>query len=167
MGKKIGDLYFSIGGDTKGLDASLGKSKEAVKGFKDQAVGSMTDMYSKVMLAEKAFGYMQASVKSVIDPTVNLALQVRDLGRASGMGAEETSKLIQVFDDLNVDVSVLDMALRKMSQEGITFSVDKMAEMSDAYLKLAPGAERNKYLLDAFGRSGLDMARAMDAGVKQ
>ena len=171
MGKKIGDLYYSIGGDTKDLQASLGKSKDLLSGLKGTMTGvgaAFNGIGAQLGLVAgataTAFKYTKQAIDSVVDPTMNLALQVRDLARASGMGAEETSKLIQVFDDLNVDVSVLDMALRKMSQEGITFSVEKMAEMSDAYLKLAPGAERNKYLLDAFGRSGLDMARAMDAG---
>jgi hypothetical protein len=39
-----------------------------------------------------------------------------------------------------------------------------LIKLSDEYLALAPGVERGKFLLDKFGKSGMDMARVMDLG---
>jgi len=43
-------------------------------------------------------------------------------------------------------------------------TVDTLADLSDEYLRLAPGTERNTWLIEKFGRSGLQMARLMETG---
>ena len=144
----------------KEIDGMGEKSKKSGNVLK----GTFTEMNSMLMVAEQAYQALSAVIKETVGVTVDYAAEVRDLQRASGMSAEETSKIIQVFDDMDVSAETLTMSLRKMSQEGITFSVDKMAEMSDEYLKLGEGAERNKFLLDNFGRAGLEMGKALEIG---
>jgi len=135
-----------------------------MEGAKQNFLTSSAKMAAAIGIATAAVGALYKGLKDTVDVTMDYAAEVRDLQRASGMTAEETSKIIQVFDDMDVSSDTLTRALRKMSQEGITFSVEKMAEMSDEYLKLEAGAERNKFLLDNFGRAGLEMGKALEIG---
>jgi hypothetical protein len=135
-----------------------------MEGLKQNFLTSAAKIGAALGIATAAVAALSKGIKETVGVTMDYAAEVRDLQRASGMSAEETSKVIQVFDDMDVSAETLTMSLRKMSQEGITFSVDKMAEMSDEYLKLAEGAERNKFLLDNFGRSGLEMGKALEIG---
>ena len=89
---------------------------------------------------------------------------VKDMMLSTGGTAEETSKLIQVIDDVGISYGTLETAMKMASKAGIEPNIESLAQLSDEYLKLAPGVERNQFLMEKFGRSGMDMARAMDMG---
>lgn len=167
MPLKIGSLYVDIGADSSKLDASLKSTKGKLTDFK----GGLKDVIEKttgLSMAQigvaGAIGSAGAIMVKSLKDTMAYAKEVRDLSRASNMGAEETSRLIQTFDDLGLSSDVLFQSLRGMTNAGLAPSVEEMARLSDEYKKLAPGAERNAFLLKNFGRAGLDLAAAMDAG---
>lgn len=124
----------------------------------------VTGISSAINIAQNMFGTMQR----VMDATVNVAQdynqQVRDMMLATGGTAEETSKLVQVIDDVGISYETLKTAMKMASKDGIEPNLESLAQLADQYNKLAPGVERNQFLLDKFGRSGLDMARAMEQG---
>lgn len=113
---------------------------------------------------EKAFGYVKQAYNATVAVAQEYDQQVRDTMLATGGTAEETSKLIQVLDDLGVEYGTLKTALKIASKQGIEPNIESLARLSDAYLKLETPVERNQFLMKTFGRSGLDMARALEQG---
>jgi hypothetical protein len=123
-----------------------------------------TELASKVQLAQQAFAVIKRVADEVIGSFTTYAKTVEDMARVTGSGAEETSRLIQVADDLQISTTDLSTALAGAVRKGINPSVESIAALSDEYLALAPGLERSKFLMDNFGRSGLAMARLMEQG---
>lgn len=112
--------------------------------------------------------YLTAKViefgKESVQATVAYADEVRRLSQITGANAEETSRLIQVADDYKVSVEALTAAQRNLAKDGITLTTETLAALSDEYNNLAPGAERASFLVEKFGRSGLQMAEIMQQG---
>jgi len=123
-----------------------------------------TELSSAIGLARQAFSLVKNVADEVIGSFTTYAKTVEDMARVTGSGAEETSRLIQVADDLQISATDLSTALAGAVRKGINPSVDSIAELSDEYLKLQPGLEQSKFLMDNFGRSGLAMARLMEQG---
>lgn len=104
------------------------------------------------------------TIKSSISETVKYADQVRNLQMVSGQTAEESSRMIQVFDDFKINIDSLTPAIRKMTSEGLQPNLTTIAALSDEYNSLATPLEKNAFLMDKFGRAGLDMAEMMSKG---
>ncbi len=104
------------------------------------------------------------AAKRLADQYLNYAMQVGNLSRRIGASAEETSLLIQVADDAAVSYEALSAAMLGAVRKGIDPSIDSLMRLSDQYIRLAPGLERTKFLLDNFGRGGAEMARLMELG---
>lgn len=115
-------------------------------------------------LAQKAFSMVRGVVEESVGAYVKYADQVRRLQQLNGTSAQETSRLIQLTDDHKVSVEALTMATRKLSQQGLSLTIDSLAKMSDEYLSLGSNAEKTRFLLDKFGRSGLQFAETMEQG---
>jgi len=113
-------------------------------------------------------GQAQQMYNQVVDATIGktaaYAAEVSSLSRITGQSTEETSRVIQVFDDMGVSTQQLEAATKKLSADGLSLNISTLAQLSDEYNKLAPGSERAAFLTDKFGKSGLDMARAMEQG---
>lgn len=86
------------------------------------------------------------------------------LASATSTSTEEMSKLWQVADDFRIQQGDLEMALKTMTNNGISPSIEGLAELSDQYLKIEDPLERSQFLLDNFGRAGQDMGRIMLEG---
>src|SRR3990167_5611056 len=125
---------------------------------------SLTDLKSGVDLATEAFRAVKGAAESVINPTVALAKQVRDLARDIGATPEEASRLIQAADDMNVSVGTLEAGLRAAIRKGIEPTIEGMGELSDQYLSIQDPIERTKFLMDTFGRSGAELGPLMEKG---
>lgn len=108
-----------------------------------------------------------AAVKGLGDNFQAYAFQVDDLARTIGSTPQEASKLIQVADDVRVSYQTLTSALEASIRKGFAPTIQGLGQMSDAYLKLPPGIERTRFLMETFGRSGADLARLMELGSKQ
>ncbi len=156
----ISTLFVKLVADVQSYISDMEKA-----GKKTEGTGtSIKGMATQALAAVGGVTALAAATRQVITNTMDYDKEVRDLSRDTGMSADEASRLIQTFDDLDVESSVLHMSLKKLSDEGITMTVEKMAELSDVYLSLSVGAERNNFLIKEFGKSGLDMAKAMAAG---
>lgn len=90
--------------------------------------------------------------------------QVKELMVRTGGTAEETSRLIQTVDDAGISYETLSTAMRFAVKNGIEPNIESIARLSTEYLALNGPVEKGQFLLDKFGRSGMDMARIMDLG---
>jgi len=148
MGRKFGLSTEQI----KGFSAGIGRIAVAAAPF--AIIGG------SVLAVAKAFEALDKAVQ----PTVTRAEQVRDLARAMGTTAEKASMLIEAADDMGVEFSSLETAVVGMVRKGIEPSIEKIAELSDTYLALEPGLERDTLLIENFGRSGNDLAALLSKG---
>ncbi len=125
---------------------------------------SFTEIQSAINLGKMALGEM----KKVYDETIGVAQEydqtIMDVMIATGGNAEESSRLVNVIDDVGISYETLKTAMKMASKDGIEPNIESLAKLSDEYLKLSPGVERNQFLMDKFGKSGMDMARAMELG---
>lgn len=146
--------------ELKKLDQSLVGVDKAAKENKL----SMTDLKSSVDMAIGVFKGMYAAVKSVIDPVVDYAKEVRDLGRTIGATSEESSKLIQAADDVGVSAGTLQAALQAAIRKGVEPTVEGIAALAEEYNRIQDPIARTKFLMDNFGRSGAALAPLMEQG---
>jgi hypothetical protein len=147
--------------------------KIIIKAITDQARSAMKALNTSVIglnagieLGQKAAQALGDAYNALIGDTQQYAQDVRQLMRVSGQNAEMTSRMIELTDDFGLSQEALTTAMRGAATKGIAFTVDNLAALSDEYLKLAPGVERNTFLLDSFGRAGLEMAKVMEQGSK-
>ena len=105
-------------------------------------------------------------LKSSVEETVTYATEVDKLSRLLGITTVETSQLVQASDDLFISQESLSTALLAATRKGIDVSVEGLKELSNQYMKLNPGVERGKFLMDNFGRSGAEMGKLMEKGAE-
>lgn len=153
MAEKIASLYAEIGADTSGLDAGLDKVKESVGGAKF----SFTELSSAIGLAKQGAEIAGQVFNATAGEAVSYAAEVRGLSQAFGLSAEESSKLIQVADDLKVSTGTLQTAFREMAKNGIAPSVDSIKRLAAQYQAIDDPAQRAQFALENFGRAGLEM----------
>ena len=113
-------------------------------------------------------GAMQAGVEvvqSIVGPTMEYGKQVRDLGAFTGASAEESSRLIQVTDDLGIEFGSLRTAAKAMSENGLQPSVQNLAKLADEFNAIKDPVQQSQFLVDKFGaRAGPAMAIALRQG---
>lgn len=124
-----------------------------------------TDKASQILTSlGNALGSLTGSVAKLTGGFIAYGDQVRELGDFVGTNSEQTSRMIQLADDAFVSFETLRMASKNLSEKGLQPTVENMAEMSEAFLKLQPGVARSNFLVDNFGRAGIQMAQVMQLG---
>lgn len=153
-----------VGGEIVKVDE---QTKDLNKGQKNLGVtlkNTWTEGMSKVAAAKMVFRAIQTVADETIGTFVEYAEQVRNISLVTGESTEEVSRLLQVTDDYKIDAQNLTTVMKKMATEGFAFTTDALADLSDEYLKLEPGVERQLFLTEKFGREGAAFAEIMLAG---
>ena len=164
---EIGNLWVTIGAHTDGLQKGLSQAKTGMQEVKSKS-GMLTDALRGVATVTAVVGAVTVALKGAYDATAGATLkysdQVRELVRLSGVSTEESSRMIQMADDLQVSYESLSASLKFAARQGITPTTDALAKMSDEYLKLNPGAERAAFVFKNFGRAGSEMSKVLEQG---
>ena len=136
-----------------------------------QSTGGLKGLNDSIKAATGInFGYaagltaVVAGVKSSINYTMKYAEQVQNLSRNIGASTQEASRLIQVSDDVKLSVESLEAGLKGAIVKGYQPTIKGLAEMSDQYLAIQDPIQRSKFLVDTFGRAGLEMGKLMELG---
>ena len=136
-----------------------------------EAVQALTNLKSAATTVGMAAGVMGAAwiavdqvLKATVGELVDYASEVRNVQFLTGATAEESSRLIQVADDMKIGYDELARAMQKATKEGVTPNIEGLAQLSDQYLALAPGAERAAFLQEKFGKNSQVMAEMMSKG---
>jgi len=125
---------------------------------------SITDLRSAYMIAADAARVAGQVWQATGQEFVNYAEQVKNMSRSLGASAEETSRLIQVADDVRVSYDTLKIAMKEAQKDGIDPNIEGLAKLADQYQKLQSPTEKTKFLLDKFGKSGMEMGKLMEKG---
>lgn len=139
-------------------------ASEKVAASTQKAGFSFTEINSVLAIGRQAYQAIEGAIKAVIEPTIEYAKQVRDLSRSIGASAEESSKLIQAADDVQVGVNTLTTALEAAIRKGVSPTIEGIGQLADEYNAIQDPIARTKFLMDNFGRSGADLAPLMEQG---
>src|SRR5574341_1483751 len=102
MGQKIASLYAEIGGDVSKLQKALGIAKSELKGTKSgfsEIIRETTGFNLSTLTAAAGVGILTKGFVDAINKTVAYNRQIREMSEFTGMGVEDTSRLVQVADD--------------------------------------------------------------------
>lgn len=155
--KKVESSLDKIASHTKTAGTT---TSSAMKG----ASLSITDLRSAYMIAADAARVAGAVWKETGQKFVDYATEVKNMSRSLGASAEETSRLIQVADDVELSYSSLTVAMKEAQKDGVQPNIAGLAKLADQYVAIQDPAKKTKFLLDTFGKSGLEMGKLMEKG---
>ena len=127
-----------------------------------QVIGSWTEIASVVSIAKQGYQALQGVYKGLITDTVDYGLEVRDLSTYLGTSTEETSKLIQISDDLRIPVGQLRLGMKKAVSEGVLPNIDGIKQLAREYKALPDQLAKSQFASEKFGRAGQDMVRILE-----
>lgn len=125
---------------------------------------SITDLRSAYMIAADAARIAGQVWNATGQEFVNYAEQVKNMSRSLGASAEETSRIIQVADDVRISYESLTVAMKTAQKDGVQPNIEGLAKLADQYVAIQSPTEKTKWLLDTFGKSGLEMGKLMEKG---
>lgn len=157
---KGGGKIDSVTKDLTKLETQTKKTATANISLK----GSYTEFMSALSLVQQGLQFVKAGFESTVGASLQYAEQVRQLSKLSGESAESTSRMIQVLDDYKVSAEDVSTATRAMTQNGITPNIQAIAKLSDEYLAIQDPMERNKFIIENLGRSGLQWVDVLNQG---
>jgi hypothetical protein len=163
MGQSILQIILKVTKEGTGdRDAAIA-ARELKGSLNDLGLGAFANVTPLAAVAA-AVGAITAVTVDATKETVKYADEVRGMMQLTGQSAEESSRLLQVMDDLKVGTDVLKMATKTLSKEGLSMNIDTLGKLSDEYKSLGSAAEKTAFLVKNFGKSGLGMAEAMEQG---
>lgn len=140
-------------------------------GADKETVAGLANIKSGLMQAGAIAGSFVAAyyaVDKVLQATVgtfvDYAAQVREMSRLTGTSAEDTSRLIQMADDLTISYESLQKALWFAAKNGMDVNVNSLAALADQYVALGSASEKAEFLAKNFGKSGAEMGKMMELG---
>jgi|WetSurMetagenome_2_1015567.scaffolds.fasta_scaffold58090_3 hypothetical protein len=160
----IAEFYALIKGDSSQLQAELTKTKTALGGAKTD-VGAFSAAsivaFAGVAAAASAVGKV---ILDLANETMNYGLQVHDMALITGDSVENTSMLIQAADDARISYEQLTTAMKIAVKQGIDPSLEGMMRLADQYNAIQDPIQRSQFLLETFGKSGLQMGKLLETG---
>ncbi len=109
-----------------------------------------------------AFGAVGGLVKSSISSTVAYAEEVRNLSRNLDINAEESSKLLQIADDLKIEQGTLTLAFKTALKQGISPNITNLKQLAKEYQTFDTPVEKAQFAMEKFGRAGLEMQKVLE-----
>ena len=163
--KKLNELQKELGhtetslksmkgttGGVKGAFKDLGTQFDALK-QQVPILGTAFNLLSNpIALAAAAAGAFAAITKKSIGEFVAYNQQIREMALATGLGAEEISRIIQVGDDWMINASDIRTSLEFMNKKGITPSIENLAKMADEYVNAADKSKWAEEAVEILGR---------------
>lgn len=156
MGQSVLEIIISTAKRGQG-----GKQAAAeIKSIKE-AVGELSSSLAGVNLGALtvtgAVAALGGFIKSSVTDWSDYAEQVGKAADASGISAEQMSRLMQAADDARVPVENLERAMGIALKNGFQPSIENLAELSDRILKISDPTERAAELSRIFGKSWEDI----------
>jgi len=153
------------------LDIVIKLSKQG--GADKETITGLVKLKSAIMDAAAVAGTLVAAgytIKKAFDATVGTLVtyadQVRDIAQVSGLSAEESSKLIQITDDLKISQEDLLKVMQKNGDQ-YDYSVAGLAAMSDQYRALQTSQEKAAFMQERFGKSWGNFVELMEQGSRK
>lgn len=151
------------GGGDKEAVTGLQKMSKSFKELTGFSLGSVTAIGAVSGAATGLYKIIKDSVSVYVD-YANAVRTVRD---ETTLTAEEASRVIQLMDDYKLSTEEVIKSQKFLAAQGKSLSVETLAEMSDAYVKLNTGSEKTNYLMQNLGRNGAKYAEVLSKGSEE
>lgn len=89
-------------------------------------------------------------------------IEIGKFADALGISAEQASPLYEMASDLEIPLSALQMAAKKLAREGLPLTVESLADLAEEFQTLEDPADRVAFLTDYFGRSGQQLGTVLE-----
>lgn len=179
----------AISGVTSKLTSGLGPGADVAKGALDK-VGASALSSGGLLTSALAGGAAVAGAALVafaadgIGKMVDLASEVRNFGRATGLSAEDSSRMVAVLDDLGISSEVGAGAMFKLAKNtadggaklalyGVDVARAKdgnvdlfgtLLSVADAYVATEDPGKRAELVMAAFGKTGQALIPILEKG---
>lgn len=156
--KTMAGTRSTVGGldkDFKIMNTSVGSTTDLMSGL------GMNIPLTPMMLFGQAMKAGVQYTKDAVNEWTDYVDQISIMAGYTSTSTEEMSRLYQIADDLRIPVGSLEMALKTMTQNGVSPSIEGLGKLSDEYLAIQDPIAQAQFLYDNFGRAGQDMARFM------
>lgn len=163
----LGNMVLRVTGETKDFQNGIDEAKEKSIEFQGEIQGSklsLTDFKSGLIMAKEALEMVGQAFSETVGFAIDYGMEIKDTSALLGVNATEASTLIQVMDDLRVESSVLEMASKKLKDDGLLPNLETLIDLSAEYKSIQDPVARATFLFDKFGRSGVEMQRVLEAG---
>ena len=154
--------------------ADMKKAESAVTGLDKAADGaqksstgwamSLIGLNAAIQIASQVAEVAKQAYDKVIGSTIEYIDQVDSLSRSLGVSAEEASTLIQVTDDVFISQEALTAGMRSAISKGIDPSIEGLKDLADKYNSITDPIARSQFLIETFGKSGLEMGKLLEKG---
>lgn len=119
-----------VKGAFKDMGTQLDKLKQQVP-----ALGTAFSLLTNPLsLSVAGIGAFAKFASDATKKTLEYNKQVMEMGQLTGLSAEETSRIIQVADDWEIEIGTVSKAMELMNKKGITPSIDNLADLADQYV---------------------------------
>jgi len=162
-GTSILQIILKVTKEGTGDKEMASATKELKGSLNDLGLGALGSITPLAAVAA-AVTAVAAFTVDATNETIKYANEVRAMSQLTGQSAEESSRLLQVMDDMKVSTDTLTMATKTLSKQGLTMNIETLAKLSDEYNSLGNAADKTAFLVKNFGKSGLGMAEAMEKG---
>lgn len=125
---------------------------------------SMTDVNAAMQIGQQVIQKVEQAYAATVGESQKYAAEIRDLVSLTGQSAGQTARMVQTLDDYEVSVGDVEAAIKKMTANGLTPTIDTIAQLSEKYKTLNTSEERNQFLIDNLGKAGLEWTHVMEAG---
>jgi hypothetical protein len=133
-----------------------------------QVVGSLTELKSGLDLIRNAYSSVASVAQAFYSQTVTAAVaynkSIRDTAQNLGIGTEETSRIVQGFDDLGVSAESMGSAMEMMTKRGVAPSVEALAQIADQYVAIQDPLQRAAMMTELLGRNWTALTPALKMG---
>lgn len=149
------------------LNKKLGETREVNRSLVPALEGAKAGI-SSFMSANAALLAVLAAIALAIGKGIKDFMEygdsVRQLSMISGESVENSSRFIQVLDDFEISAQDALQATRALTNNGLKPNITTLAALSDKYRSLTSAEEKNKFILDNLGRSGLQWVEILNKG---
>jgi hypothetical protein len=145
------------------LKQTADAQKQSVVSVKNATI-SWTDFRSAYMVVLDVIRVGQQVWAETGQKFIDYSEQVKNMSRNIGASAEESSRLIQVADDVRLSYESMAQSMKFAQKNGTEMSIEGLAKLADEYNRLPQGVQRAQFLLDEFGKSGMEMGKLMEQG---
>ncbi len=153
-----------------GVNDKIGNLEKVSRAAGDFVSGlgvNFSALANPAMAAGQGVKFVYDQVVSSISEFAEYGKQVESVSRKLGISAQESSKLIQVSDDLEVEYSTLTQALKAGLSKGIVPSISGLASLAKEYQKIEDPVQRAAFAQERFGRAGLEMQKILEVAPDQ
>ena len=154
-------LRFSVKDDgspvIERVNEKIGKTKKETEGLVpglEKAGKGLANFASQNAVLLGTLTAVGAALASSYADYQKYAGAVRDVALASGTTAEESSRLLQVFDDFQISTEDVTAAMKAMKSNGMVPTIDTLADLADKYQAIQDPAKKLQFVYDNLGRSG-------------